>query len=123
MALHLDPLNLAVFSTCDFGGQLSTEGVTASVARCHMAGMANNQFLEEQIMKTFRLIVAIVALTAFAFSGVALAADTYYVAKDKAGKMVVVNKKPADVKMVVKGPFKSMEEAKAALAAAQKAPK
>ncbi|MFC1835191.1 hypothetical protein ACFL2Q_10715 [Thermodesulfobacteriota bacterium] len=74
-------------------------------------------------MKTFHLIVAIVALTAFAFSGVALAADTYYVAKDAAGKMMVVNKKPADAKMVVKGPFKSSDEAKAALAAARKAPK
>lgn len=74
-------------------------------------------------MKAFRLIIAIVALTTFAISGVALAADTFYVAKDVSGKMVVVDKAPADAKMIVEGPFKSMEEAKAALAAAQKAPK
>ena len=86
-----------------------------------MAGMANKQYLEEEIMKTFHLIVAIVALTAFAFAGVAIATGTFYVVKDAAGKMMVVDKKPADVKMVVKGPFKSMEEAKKALEVAKEA--
>jgi hypothetical protein len=88
-----------------------------------MAGVANKYCLEERIMKTFHLIVAIVALTAFAFSGVAIATGTFYVAKDAAGKMMVVDKKPANAKMVVKGPFKSMEEAKKALEVAKEATK
>jgi hypothetical protein len=67
-------------------------------------------------MKAFRLIIAIVALTAFAFAGVAIAAGTYYVAKDAGGIVVVVDKAPADAKMIVKGPFKTMDEAKKALA-------
>jgi hypothetical protein len=71
-------------------------------------------------MKAFRLIIAIVALTAFAFAGVAIAAGTYYVAKDASGKMMVVDKAPADAKMIVKGPFKTMDEAKKALEGAKK---
>ena len=66
-------------------------------------------------MKAFRLIIAIVALTAFAISGVAFAADTFYVAKDAAGKIVVVDRAPADAKSIVKGPFKSIDEANQAL--------
>lgn len=66
-------------------------------------------------MKSFRLIVAIVALTAFAISGVALAADAYYVVKDPAGKIVVVDKAPTDASSIVKGPFKTMDEATKAM--------
>jgi hypothetical protein len=74
-------------------------------------------------MKAFRLIIAIVALTAFAISGVAFAADTFYVAKDVAGKIVVVDKAPADAKSIVKGPFKTIDEANQALADAEAAAK
>jgi hypothetical protein len=86
-----------------------------------MAGLANKYCMEEHILKTLHLIVAIVALTAFAFAGVAIATGTFYVTKDTAGNMVVVDKAPADAGAIVKGPFKSLEEAKKALEVAKEA--
>ncbi len=63
-------------------------------------------------MKTLRFFVVLAALTAFAVTGVAMAADMYYVVKDKSGNMKVVDKKPDDKDMIVKGPYKSEKKAK-----------
>lgn len=73
--------------------------------------------------KTLKRIVVICAVLAFSVATVAVAAE-FYVVKDAAGKMSVVDKKPADAKSIVKGPFKTKDEAaKAAKApAAQKKP-
>ena len=64
-----------------------------------------------------------VALVAFGTITVAVAAD-FYIVKDAAGKIAVTDKKPEDVKSVVKGPFKTKEEAEKAMksAAAGKKP-
>jgi ActR/RegA family two-component response regulator len=59
--------------------------------------------------KVLRLMVVAVALVAFGFSTVAVAAEFYVV---KAGaKLSVTDKKPADAKTIVKGPFKTKKEA------------
>lgn len=71
--------------------------------------------VEVSVMKVFRFLVVLVALTAFALSGVVMAAGTYYVVKDKTGSMMVSDQKPADMSSVVKGPFKSKEEAQKAM--------
>ena len=71
-------------------------------------------------MKMFRFLVLAVALTAFAFSGVAVAGDMFYVVKDNMGAMKVVEKKPQDAGMIVKGPFKSKDAAQDALQKAKK---
>jgi hypothetical protein len=63
--------------------------------------------------KTLRRIVVICALLAFSLTAVAIAED-FYVVKDAAGKVSVVDKKPADEKSVVKGPFKTKGEAESA---------
>jgi hypothetical protein len=47
--------------------------------------------------KTLRFCVVVSALIAFGMATVAVAAD-FYVVKDAAGKMMVVDKKPADTK-------------------------
>jgi hypothetical protein len=52
----------------------------------------------------------------FGISTMALAAD-FYVVKDAAGKMSIVDAKPADAKSIVKGPFKTKEEADKAMKA------
>lgn len=67
-------------------------------------------------------IIALVALFAFAMSTVAVAAD-FYVVKDASGKMSVVDKKPADEKSIVKGPFKTKDEADKAMKPAEAAKK
>jgi hypothetical protein len=67
--------------------------------------------------KTLRRIVVVCALLAFGVATVAVAAD-FYVVKDAAGKVSVVDKKPADEKSVVKGPFKTKDDAEKALKAA-----
>ena len=67
-------------------------------------------------MKSLRLAVVVVALVAFGLTGVALAAD-YYVVK-KGDAMSVVDQKPADEKSIVKGPFKTKDEAEKAMKAA-----
>jgi hypothetical protein len=69
--------------------------------------------------RALRFLVVMVALVAFASATVAIAADEFYVAKDAQGKMAVVDKKPADDKSVVKGPFATKEEADKALKAAE----
>lgn len=63
-------------------------------------------------MKFFRVALAMLLIAAF--GTVALAQD-FYVVKDAAGKVAVVDKKPSDEKSVVKGPFKTKEEAEKAL--------
>jgi hypothetical protein len=60
--------------------------------------------------KMFRCCVILSALIVFGLVTVALAAD-FYVVKDADGKMAVVDKKPADAKAIVKGPFKTKAEA------------
>jgi len=65
--------------------------------------------------KIVRVLVIVIALVAFAMTSVALA-DEFYVVKDKAGKMTVVDKKPADAASVAKGPFKTKAEAEKAMA-------
>ncbi len=67
--------------------------------------------------KMVRLAVVMLALV-FGLSTSALAADEFYVVKDAAGKTMVVEKKPADAKLVVKGPFKTKADAEKALKAA-----
>lgn len=65
--------------------------------------------------KIMRLMVVVVALVAFGFSTMAVAAD-FFVVKDAAGaKLSVADKKPADAKLIVKGPFKTKQEADAAM--------
>jgi hypothetical protein len=70
--------------------------------------------------KLIRSVVVIVALISFAFATVAIAAE-FYVVKDAAGKMSVVDKKPADAKSIVKGPFPTKEEAEKAMKAGKPA--
>ncbi|MGB6063387.1 MAG: hypothetical protein WBG50_01175 [Desulfomonilaceae bacterium] len=67
--------------------------------------------------KIVRLIVVLFALVAFGMATVAVAAD-FYVVKGAAGKVAVTDKKPADVKSIVKGPFKTKAEAENAMKAA-----
>jgi hypothetical protein len=76
--------------------------------------------MEVRVMKVFRFVVVLVALAAFALTGVAVAGGMYYVVKDKMGTVKVVDQKPQDPGMVVKGPFKSKDEAKKALDATKK---
>ncbi len=66
--------------------------------------------------KIFRCCIVAVALIAFGMGTLAFAAD-FYVVKDASGKMMVVDKKPADAKSVVKGPFKTKDEADKAMKA------
>ncbi len=62
-----------------------------------------------------RLMVVAIALVAFGLATMAVAAE-YYVVKDAAGKALsVTDKKPADAKMVVKGPFKTKKDAENAV--------
>ncbi len=64
--------------------------------------------------KMVRCIIVLTALFAFALATVAVAAD-FYVVKDATGKMSVVDKKPADEKSIVKGPFPTKDEADKAM--------
>ena len=67
------------------------------------------------MVKIVRVMVVAIALVAFGFATMAAAAG-FYVVKDAAGKKLsVTDKKPADAKMVVKGPFKTKMEAENAL--------
>jgi hypothetical protein len=66
--------------------------------------------------KMLRCCIVLTALIAFGMATVAIAAD-FYVVRDTAGKMMVVDKKPADAKSIVKGPFKTKAEAKKAMKA------
>lgn len=72
--------------------------------------------------KMVRLIVVLVALVAFGMVTLAVAAD-FYVVKDAAGKISVADKKPADEKSIVKGPFKTKEDAEKSMKAAGSASK
>lgn len=65
--------------------------------------------------KAVRFIVVMVALLAFASATVATAATEFYVAKDAQGKVSILDKKPADAKSIVKGPFASKAEAEKAM--------
>lgn len=66
--------------------------------------------------KVVRFFVAVVALVAFGMVTMSVAAD-YYAVKDASGKISVVDKKPADEKSIVKGPFKSKADAENAVKA------
>ena len=74
-------------------------------------------------MKHLKLIVVLAAMIAFVATGLALAgsatkaAGEFYVVKGADGKMAVVDKKPADAKTIVKGPFKTKKEAEDAMKA------
>ena len=75
-------------------------------------------------MKHLKLIVVLVSLFAFVATGLVLAQSgtkaaggMYYVVKGADGKMAVVDKKPADAKTIVKGPFKTKKEAEDAMKA------
>jgi hypothetical protein len=72
--------------------------------------------------KILRRTVVVLALLAFGLATIAVAAD-FYVVKDAAGKMSVVDKKPADEKALVKGPFKTKDDAEKALKASDTAKK
>jgi hypothetical protein len=72
-------------------------------------------------MKKLIRCIAVVAFVAFAFAGVAVAQD-FYVVKDAQGKLAIADKAPADAKSVVKGPFKTKDDAEKALKAAAAAP-
>lgn len=72
------------------------------------------------MMKLVRVLVVMTSLLAFAMATTAFAADEFYVVKEAAGKTAVVEKKPADEKSIVKGPFKTKAEAEAAMKAAAK---
>jgi hypothetical protein len=74
------------------------------------------------MLKMFRLLLAVLVLVAFGMVASGIAED-FFVAKDKAGKMAVVDKKPDDPASVVKGPFPTKAEAETALKAAAKAAK
>ncbi len=67
--------------------------------------------------KLLRVAVVMCSLIAFCMVSVAVA-EEFYVIKDAAGKTSVVDKKPADAKSVVKGPFKTKDEAEKAMKAA-----
>ena len=69
--------------------------------------------------KAVRFIVVMVALMAFASATVAVAASEFYVAKDAQGKVSILDKKPADATLIVKGPFASKAEAEKAIKDAQ----
>lgn len=66
--------------------------------------------------RMLRCCIIVAALIAFGMATVAVAED-FYVVKDAAGKMMVVDKKPADAKSIVKGPFKTKAEADKAMKA------
>ncbi len=74
------------------------------------------------VSKLVKSIVVLVALVAFGTATLAVAAD-FYVVKDAAGKASVVDKKPSDEKSIVKGPFKTKEDAEKSMKAAGAASK
>lgn len=65
-------------------------------------------------MKTLCLIVLAGALAVFSLTSMA-EADEYYVVKSRSGVLRVVDHKPTGQATVVKGPFKSLEDARKAL--------
>jgi hypothetical protein len=79
-----------------------------------MLVQANN--LEENTMKkVVRFLVVSMALLAFASATVAMAATEFYVIKDVQGKVSILDKKPADEKSIVKGPFATKADAEKAV--------
>ena len=72
--------------------------------------------------KMVKLAVILVALVAFGMATLAVA-DDFYVVKDASGKVSVVDKKPADAKAIVKGPFKTKADAENSMKAAGSASK
>ena len=61
-------------------------------------------------MKLSRMFLALGIVVMFCT--VSMAAE-YWVVKDKSGKLVIVEAKPSDESVVVKGPFKVRDEAEA----------
>jgi len=80
----------------------------------------SNNVEEKVTKKALRFLVVTVALLAFASATVAFAATEFYVARDAQGKMAVVDKKSADAASIIKGPFKTKQDADKALKAAEK---
>ena len=70
--------------------------------------------------KMVKYVVVMVALVAFGMATMAIAAE-FYVVKDASGKAMVSDKKPADAKMILKGPFKTKTEAEKAMTAGKAA--
>jgi len=66
--------------------------------------------------KLIRSTVILSVLICFGVASVAIAAD-FYVVKDAAGKLSIVDKTPDDAKSVVKGPFPNKLEAEKAMKA------
>jgi len=60
--------------------------------------------------KTILSVCLAVGLLAFVFGSFAAAAE-FYVVKDAAGKVSVVDQKPADAKSILKGPFPTKADA------------
>lgn len=70
-------------------------------------------------MKTLRLILVVFVVTAFCFTNAAFAED-YFLVKSKSGILRIVDHNPRGGATVVKGPFKSKEEAQQALSELKK---
>lgn len=74
------------------------------------------------MVKVIRLLITAVVLVAFCMGSAALAAE-FFVVKDAAGKVSIVDQKPADAKSIVKGPFATKDEAEKSLKAESAAKK
>ena len=63
--------------------------------------------------KLIRAMVVLMALV-FGLSTMALAAE-FYVVKDASGKMSITENKPTEAKALIKGPFKTKDDAEKAM--------
>lgn len=70
-------------------------------------------------MKTLRLILVVFVVTVFFFTNAAFA-EEYFLVKSKSGILRIVDHNPRGGATVVKGPFKSKEEAVQALSELKK---
>jgi hypothetical protein len=70
-------------------------------------------------MKTLRLILVVFVVTAFSFTNAAFA-EEYFLVKSRSGILRIVDHNPKGGATVVKGPFKSKEEAQQALSELKK---
>ena len=68
--------------------------------------------------KISRLAVVTTVLVAFVLGTVAVAAE-FYVVKDASGKVSIIDQKPADAKLIVKGPFATKAEAEKSMGKAE----
>ncbi|MFA4987462.1 MAG: hypothetical protein WC712_12835 [Candidatus Brocadiia bacterium] len=70
-------------------------------------------------MKTLRLILLVFVVTAFFFTNAAFA-EEYFLVKSKSGILRIVDHNPRGGATVVKGPFKSKQDAQQALSELKK---